>query len=64
MKTVQVALAIYARGQAANEEADSSTPSTETPRDSADDAANHPTPGWDPFEVWRTRIKTGQKSDS
>ena len=63
MKTVHVALAVYARTQAANEEADSSTLSPDDPQGSAGDAANQPASGWDPFEVWRTRIKAAQKSD-
>lgn len=61
MKTVHVALAVYARAQAANEEADSPL-SPEVRHEGAEEAANLPASGWDPFEVWRTRIKSAQKS--
>jgi hypothetical protein len=63
MKTVHVALAVYARAQAANEEASTSLLSAEEQHEGAEDAANQPAGGWDPFEVWRTRIKSAQKSD-
>jgi hypothetical protein len=63
MKTVHVALAVYARAQAANEEAGSTPLPSEERHEGAEDAANQSAGGWDPFEVWRTRIKSAQKSD-
>jgi hypothetical protein len=63
MKTVHGALAVYARAQAANDEAGASSISSAEQQDSGEDAAIHPAGGWDPFEVWRTRIKAAQKSD-
>jgi hypothetical protein len=63
MKTVHVALSVYTRAQAANDEAAAKTLSAGEPHEGAEDAANQPAGGWDPFEVWRTRIKAAQKSD-
>jgi hypothetical protein len=66
MKTVHGALAVYARAKAANDEEVADTISPEQAHDATDatdDAANQSASGWDPFEVWRTRIKVAPKSD-
>jgi hypothetical protein len=65
MKTVHVALAVYARAQAANDEASSNPLPSEAQHEGVEAAANQLASGcgWDPFEVWRTRIKGAQKSD-
>ena len=56
MQTSSEALTTHPRAlTAANEEFASATPGAEEPVQEA-------APGWDPYEVWRTRVKAIQDS--
>ena len=59
MKTVHVGLTVYARAKAANDEENAILSSEDKHEDTPDPANLTPT-GWDPFEVWRTRIKAAK----
>ncbi len=57
MKKNMLALAVYRSVKAANDDGSSAIPLPGTPAASLISASTPP--GWDPFEVWRTRVRPG-----
>jgi len=63
MKNNPGALALYASVKAANDDEFGSTLRTEH-QGPTEGGARHSSSGWDPFEVWRTRIKSRRVFDA